>query len=328
MAPCLAVDKQHHEFGDVTPGDSLTAQFKLTNNGAMPLTITSLKTTCGCAPAQISATTVLPRDYSMLEVAFRVPLHAGTFGHAVEFWTNDLAHQFVRLTFSARAQWAVNVDPPHVNFSARRSDLPVSREVQLYSPDLSQFEVFTVETTVPWIVVTDRSGNAGRRHSFTLTLQGSPQANAFSESVRFFTSSPKRPVVIVPISGEILAEQTVVPSRVLLGPSPPGGIKATRLIINSIPDTCVNSVTIQDSNWRITEWKSPLGDEKRRILALQIHVPSDPGYHRTVMKISLRDLADPIEVPISCLVTNNDLSIEREDVLSPGKQNQEPEVRP
>jgi hypothetical protein len=66
-APKIAVDNAVYDFGTVLEGVFVTHKFLLSNVGDEPLTITSVRVTCGCTATALSKTNLEPGESVELE---------------------------------------------------------------------------------------------------------------------------------------------------------------------------------------------------------------------------------------------------------------------
>src|SRR5437660_9846039 len=57
-----------HDFGTVPRGAQLVRRFPVTNIYAVPMTITEIKSGCGCVSASAAKTVLAPRESTTIEV--------------------------------------------------------------------------------------------------------------------------------------------------------------------------------------------------------------------------------------------------------------------
>lgn len=62
--PVLQIDKPAIDFGIVQPGSKLVGRFRLTNRGIGTLSLSDLRTSCGCAPAKLGKSALGPEASS------------------------------------------------------------------------------------------------------------------------------------------------------------------------------------------------------------------------------------------------------------------------
>jgi hypothetical protein len=66
----VAWDKNVHDFGDLEQGNPATAKFTFTNNGKAPVTITKVKSSCGCTVANYTKEPVMPGETGFVKATY------------------------------------------------------------------------------------------------------------------------------------------------------------------------------------------------------------------------------------------------------------------
>lgn len=66
----IGVDKQIHDFGEITNGEIVACTFKVTNKGKNPLIIKKIEASCGCAFFNWNKKPIPPGDSTKIEVEF------------------------------------------------------------------------------------------------------------------------------------------------------------------------------------------------------------------------------------------------------------------
>lgn len=70
--------EKEFDFGEITEGDKVTHVFNYTNTGEVPLTITNVRTTCGCTAPNWSREPLAPGESAELTVTFNSAHKKGT----------------------------------------------------------------------------------------------------------------------------------------------------------------------------------------------------------------------------------------------------------
>jgi hypothetical protein len=68
--PSIIVDKEVHDYGDVTFGGDGTCEFKVTNSGTEPLILSKCKGSCGCTVPKCDPNPILPGESSVITVKY------------------------------------------------------------------------------------------------------------------------------------------------------------------------------------------------------------------------------------------------------------------
>ncbi|PWK77906.1 uncharacterized protein DUF1573 [Mucilaginibacter oryzae] len=69
-APVVKFEKESHDFGKITEGDTTHYDFKFTNTGKSPLIITNARATCGCTTPTWPKSPVKPGESAVIGVTF------------------------------------------------------------------------------------------------------------------------------------------------------------------------------------------------------------------------------------------------------------------
>jgi len=69
--PVLTFDKDSHDFGRLSAGESISYSFHFTNTGSADLVISSCSATCGCTVASFPKERIAPGDGGYITVTFK-----------------------------------------------------------------------------------------------------------------------------------------------------------------------------------------------------------------------------------------------------------------
>jgi len=76
-----------HDFGRITQGKPVTAEFKFTNRGELPLVIKHAQGSCGCTGVDYPKAAVLPGQSGVIKATFNAA-SAGSFNKTVTVESN------------------------------------------------------------------------------------------------------------------------------------------------------------------------------------------------------------------------------------------------
>jgi len=77
-----------HDFKDIPVGTPVTASFTFKNTGKEPITVTRVKSSCGCTVASYSKEPVLPGKEGQVSATYNAA-KAGAFHKSVNVYTSD-----------------------------------------------------------------------------------------------------------------------------------------------------------------------------------------------------------------------------------------------
>lgn len=302
--PRLELDGTRRDLGVVTPREKMSLEFQLRNPGARNLTVSNLRSSCGCAPATIDKNPIPPGETATIAVSFQTPEAAGLVGHAVLFETDDPDHAAVQLGFQVMVQRPVESTPPNLYVGVMMCGQQVAHELELCTTAGDAFAVTEVQPSASWIRAEPIASTAPHRRRFRITVTGGLKPGKFSESLQFRTTCPKQEVVRVPVTGETVAGFKINPDRLLLGSAPAGSVVDAQLLITEItPETAsVNSIAVAGKDWDVIAWKAEKTSGTMTRINFKIRVPDTAGYKRTTLHVHPRMRSEPYEILISCLV--------------------------
>ena len=84
----LAWSENTHDFSEIPVGDPVTAKFEFTNKGKEPLTVTKVRSSCGCTVANYSKDPVLPGKKGEVSATYNAAKQ-GPFHKSVTVYTSD-----------------------------------------------------------------------------------------------------------------------------------------------------------------------------------------------------------------------------------------------
>ncbi|MFH1300838.1 MAG: DUF1573 domain-containing protein [Planctomycetota bacterium] len=302
--PRLELNSTHKDFGAVLPGEKLNAQFLLKNTGTGVLRIQNLSTSCGCAPAQISLQEIFPGQNSEVSVSFHSRNNAGTIGHMIQFDSNDPEQQHVALTVSARSQWPVESSPK----SIINSNLPLGekseQELTIYSSDRQSFSVTSFSSSHPSIQL-KLLDSSDFEYRYRLTIAGE-KAGPIIGTVTFNTDNSVRPVIVVPVNTEIVLQERIFPSNILIGQKARKAQHDATLIVNfSDASNEITKIESSSPEWSIDHWSVEKFSPKRQKILLSLRLPDSPGYHRNSLELNTKLNQEKLAVTVTCLILND-----------------------
>jgi uncharacterized cupredoxin-like copper-binding protein len=103
-APAIAFASNAHDFGTVTEGEMLEHEFTIRNDGASPLIIKDVMTSCGCTVAAPEKTALEPGESAGLLVEFDTKNRRGRTTRTITVVSNDPRKPYAILTVYAVIQ--------------------------------------------------------------------------------------------------------------------------------------------------------------------------------------------------------------------------------
>ncbi len=112
-APRIVFEKEAHDYGRVSFGETVVEEFVFKNKGDRPLIIEELRSDCGCTKAVRGSREVPPQGQSKIVASFDTTgLRAGRKEKKVFVHSNDPERPVVKLTLLADVVKEIYVQPP------------------------------------------------------------------------------------------------------------------------------------------------------------------------------------------------------------------------
>lgn len=254
--PLLVFKSRAVEIGTLPPNSHREIAFVLCNSGTSDLLLSGLKESCGCSPASLSTEIVPPGEQATLTVNFRAPHEPGEFAHTIWFDTNDPKNTNVHVTFSGRADWPVEVEPPSINAHAFVDEEIPPTTIEIYSRTDQPFELKKIESS-NWIhVMPTNEATDALRKRFTVQMDPTAEAGTRLGSIRFELSTPERPSLIVPVRCSSGRQDPVRPDICFLKPTQDGARKTADFVVTSRPDVKLEITRIEGDavGWQVESW--------------------------------------------------------------------------
>lgn len=186
----LFFPEQTYNFGTIDQETLVTHQFKFQNKGNKPVIIERLNSSCGCTGALLSTTsTIGPHQTGEIKVSYNSGKKTAHDSELVEVFTKPGGQ--INLIFNVFVRPEIIIVPAIVDFQNVFCDQTVTKMVTVYDTD------------------------KGRQVPITL-YPGRP-FGVFSDSVLIHTKDPKKPLLKIPIQGNIQGDFGIEPTSFFLG---------------------------------------------------------------------------------------------------------------
>jgi hypothetical protein len=277
-----------YDFGTVLNGTQVKHVFKLKNVGSTPLIIGGVQTSCGCTAAKPTRDVVQPGDETDIAATFDTRSDRGPSRRIITVFTNDPAHEQLRLTLKGDVKVQVEVSPSPVAFEKVRHGTSASQQVLLTDAmNDKNFKVVSIGNSDPNIKVTQgprADGKAGA--ALTVTLLKTMLAGPFSDTIKVATS--RVPVEIV-VFGTVLGDLNVTPPQVSFGIVPHhGGAERMVRLVNSGPHA-VKITGLSSTNIAVSAAAEPIEPGKEYKITLRLHPDTPDGTLRGMLAIKTDD---------------------------------------
>jgi len=269
-APRIVFSEPVHDFGKAEQGDQVTHLFRFTNQGGQDLRIESVKTSCGCTAAVISADVIPPGKEGTISATFDTSHFSGEKAKGISVYSNDPLQPVSTLTLQGEITVEVAVEPAQLYLGRLRRGEETSRTVEVFYDASKPITITKVENTSSVLSVQaedlEKGGQKGKK--LLVTLKKDAPLGRLNDQITVTTTSQRRPSVVIPVFGSIEGDVLVMPPQVSFGVVRQGEGKTQEVSIKSRAAQPVHVLQVQSSTAdvipEITAVKD--GEEYRLIL--------------------------------------------------------------
>jgi hypothetical protein len=172
---------------DRSPGDpAVEAHYAFKNTGSAPVTITKLRSTCGCTAAKLEKRTYAPDEGGQIAAKFTLGDRRGLHVVGVTVTTDDKSAVPTTLTLRVQIAEPLKVEPALVWWRVGAAAEP--KLVKLTAEAGRAVRVKSVTSTNPRMIVKLNAAAPGER--YTLTVQPQDTASKEVAEIRVQTDFP------------------------------------------------------------------------------------------------------------------------------------------
>lgn len=277
--PRITFTETVYDFGKVEQGDQVNHLFRFTNQGGRDLRIESVKTSCGCTAAVITAEVVAPGKEGTISATFDTTKFFGAKVKEVTVHSNDPSQPVVTLTLQGAIAVEVEVEPAQLYLGKIRRGAGATHTIELLHDASKPIAITNVATESPLISVQteelEKNGKKGKK--LLVTLRKDAPLGRVSTEVNVTTTSQKRPSLSIPVFGQIEGDLMVTPSQVSFGVVRKGDAKANDLSIKSRAKSPIHLVKTQSSTPTVIAEITTVKDGEEYRLTLKVNSDGTPG---------------------------------------------------
>lgn len=197
----LACGEPEHDFGRVRGGTRPSHEFVLTNTGAEPVELVTVKASCGCLVVEENWPRRLePGVSGVIRVTLDSANYQGPVTEQVTLTSADSNQPPVTLRIEATVWWPVEVTPRSATFEfGADSGTNAHRVLRIVNREATPLTLGPPETSSHSLAATLKTNVPGKEYELTVrALPPLPRGNIFGR-VRLPTSSTNAPLLEIPV---------------------------------------------------------------------------------------------------------------------------------
>jgi hypothetical protein len=206
------------DFGTVDRGVRVEHTFRLRNGGDADLYVDHVKGSCGCTAAVISTPYASSGGEARILVSLDTGRMTGRTTKTVTVYTNDAEAPAIGLTLTGQVVADLVVTPSPLYLGRLRRGDPGTREV-LIGPGRTDatYEVTAVEAGHPGLRAVVARDDEPAKQRLLVSLDPDMPLGRFNAQMVLRTTSPREPVVALPVFGSVEGDVLVLPPQVTFG---------------------------------------------------------------------------------------------------------------
>lgn len=202
-APEIAVDRPTYDFGSVSQGKKVEHVFIVRNKGNAPLTIKSVRPSCGCTAIASSASVIAPGRSGEIKTTFNSANYAGTIHKTVAVESNDPKAPASVLTIKGTVIEDIQLAPRQLDLGQVRVGTVRKTTVTVTNRGRKPLRLTAVKSSLPQLAVTVERKLLQPGESGALLLSVTPRKGdrLLSGYLTITTDNPDKREVSVPVYG-------------------------------------------------------------------------------------------------------------------------------
>jgi hypothetical protein len=178
----LKWEKTVQQFQRVPDDKAVEGRFAFRNTGAAPVTIKSMRSSCGCTTAKLDKKTYAPGEQGEVVLRFTFGDRRGNYLKGVTVTTDDKTSEPVVLKLVVDIHDPLTITPGLVFW--RTGEATAAKTVQLTADPGQQVRIKSVTSSNPNFKATLQTAQPGQQYSLAITPTGTSQKDSAEITVQ------------------------------------------------------------------------------------------------------------------------------------------------
>jgi Protein of unknown function (DUF1573) len=227
-------DELSKDFGSVPRGPTLVHPFRVVNKTSGPVSISSVRVSCGCTSAAVLRSYLNPGEETAVVARMDTTRFTGVKSVTIYVQFDRPAFEEVRLWVQANARYDFNVSPDSLAFGQiKRGAAPAAAVLVTFygNGDARIVDVRSESNYIRPVLREVRRRDSEVTYQLSSTLRADAPVGKWYTDVWLRTNNPMMPQVRVPLTVEIESALSVTPEAVTLGQVHVKGESERRVIV-------------------------------------------------------------------------------------------------
>jgi Protein of unknown function (DUF1573) len=218
----LVFAEVQHDFGRVRDDRPVEWKFTFTNRATTPVTITQVRTSCGCTTTALAKKSYGPGESGEISASFNPANRQGKERKTIKVATDDAQAGEIELAILVEVIPRIGIEPAAVFLGELRFDAPVPANLVrpfTITSRVPAFEIkgakiddprFTMKALDP--VPAEADGDKITRYPYEVSLAGNLPLGRHQTMLRIATNDATRKEITVPVIVESVGDLRIAPS--------------------------------------------------------------------------------------------------------------------
>ena len=205
-APQTAIDQPTFDFGSIHQGTKLEHVFTIRNKGDAPLTIKSVRPSCGCTATSITTSVIPPGKTGGIKASFNSTNFAGVIHKTVAVDTDDPKLPTFTLALKGTVVENIQINPKQLNLGQIKVNETTRSTLVILNKGSKPLQLTSVKSSLAQIIAkADRSLlKPGESSKIIVSISPRSGDRMLSGYLSIMTDNPAKAEIQVPIYGSLI----------------------------------------------------------------------------------------------------------------------------
>ena len=215
----IRFDNYTYDFGKIEPGQKIERTFVFKNAGDKELTVSNVRTTCGCTAALLSDKNIPSKGKGEIKVSFDTTGRSGLENQKIFVHSNDSITPIVQLQIQGLVKADLAISPRNIAFGDIKKGTISTREIYITDQTGENVKVTKVESYPSFLSAIFSSITVKSYQGYKVLISLSPNTPLCSleGKVTIYTTDKKHLEIEIPVTANIIGDIEFYPSMFFFG---------------------------------------------------------------------------------------------------------------
>ncbi|MBN1880146.1 DUF1573 domain-containing protein [bacterium] len=283
--PGIDVDAPEYDFGDIFWGQPVSHTYMISNQTEIPVTLTTIRTDCGCSAILDDPATMNPGDSRRLTVTYEPENKEGQIDKRITVYTDMRDDQnpskWFELHLRGRIVSILSINPAHVFFKKVHFGTSSEETVLIHAKEGNEINILSAVSGSENLQVTlespsDVAGDEPSEWKLALKLLDTTPVGAFKSTVKILTDHAAQKEITINVLAYVRGPVSLYPTQCYLGAVEPGQlITKTFAIEKEGDDPAFAPPTVSSMPDWISASIECLTANRKYSISIEVIVPQD-----------------------------------------------------